>query len=111
MDVGIRLVKVRKEREMSQGDIEQRTGLLRSYQSRVECGHTLPQLDTLEKWVNALGLTLGEFFADEPSKIPPVPAYDRRLTEAVRQLDGRDKQLLLSIANTMAKQEVARNKH
>jgi transcriptional regulator with XRE-family HTH domain len=49
MDVGHRLRSVREEKKLSQGDIEQRTGLLRCYISRVENGHTVPAIETLEK--------------------------------------------------------------
>jgi transcriptional regulator with XRE-family HTH domain len=35
-------------------DIEKRTGLLRCYISRVEHGHTVPSIETLEKMARAL---------------------------------------------------------
>jgi transcriptional regulator with XRE-family HTH domain len=50
---------------MSQGDIEKKTGLLRCYLSRVENGHTVPSLETLQKIARALDLQLSEFFAEE----------------------------------------------
>ena len=50
---------------MSQGDIEKRTGLLRCYLSRVENGHTVPSLETLQKIAYALDLQLAQFFSDE----------------------------------------------
>ena len=37
-------------KRLSQGDIENLSGLLRCYVSRVENGHTVPAIDTLEKW-------------------------------------------------------------
>src|SRR5207249_5032426 len=40
----------------SQGDIERRSGLLRTYVSRVEGGYTGPSLPTLEKFARALGV-------------------------------------------------------
>lgn len=49
MDIGNRLRSVREEKNLSQGDIEERTGLLRCYISRVENGHTVPAIVTLEK--------------------------------------------------------------
>ena len=48
---------------MSQGDIEKRTGLLRCYLSRVENGHTVPSLETLQKIAYALDLQLAQFFS------------------------------------------------
>jgi transcriptional regulator with XRE-family HTH domain len=49
MVIGNRLKELRESKELSQGDIEKRTGLLRCYISRVENGHTVPAIETLEK--------------------------------------------------------------
>jgi transcriptional regulator with XRE-family HTH domain len=42
MVIGDRLKTLREAKDLSQGDIEKRTGLLRCYVSRVENGHTVP---------------------------------------------------------------------
>ena len=44
-----RLRELRESKNLSQGDIQNRTGLLRSYLSHVENGHTVPSIETLEK--------------------------------------------------------------
>ena len=44
MIIGDRLRALREEKQLSQGDIEKRTGLLRCYVSRVENGHTVPAI-------------------------------------------------------------------
>jgi transcriptional regulator with XRE-family HTH domain len=49
MIIGDRLHVLREEKKLSQGDIEKHTGLLRCYISRVENGHTVPTIETLEK--------------------------------------------------------------
>jgi len=54
MLIGDRLRELREEKKLSQGDIEKRTGLLRCYISRVENGHTVPAVETLEKLARAL---------------------------------------------------------
>jgi transcriptional regulator with XRE-family HTH domain len=54
MDIGKRLRELREAKGLSQGDIERRSGLLRSYISRVEGGYTAPSLATLEKFSKAL---------------------------------------------------------
>ena len=46
---GDRLREMRKAKQLSQDDIEKRTGLPRCYISRVENGHTVPAIETLEK--------------------------------------------------------------
>ncbi len=48
MIIGDRLRELRERKGLSQGDIEKRTGLARAYISRVENGHTVPSIDTLE---------------------------------------------------------------
>ncbi len=66
MYIGARIRSLREERGMSQGDIENSTGLLRCYISRVENGHTVPSLETLERFAGALGIPLYQlFFAGE----------------------------------------------
>ncbi len=54
MIIGVRLRALREEKKFSQGEIENRTGLLRCYISRVENGHTIPAVETLEKFARAL---------------------------------------------------------
>jgi len=65
MNIGNTIRGYRLQKGMSQGDIEKRTGLLRCYLSRVENGHTVPSLETLQKIARALDLQLAEFFAEE----------------------------------------------
>src|SRR6201985_2477479 len=65
MNIGTTIRGYRLQKGMSQGDIEKRTGLLRCYLSRVENGHTVPSLETLQKIAGALDLPLSQFFADD----------------------------------------------
>jgi transcriptional regulator with XRE-family HTH domain len=48
MDIGKRLRELREADGLSQNDIEDRTGLLRTYISHVENGHSTPTLEVLE---------------------------------------------------------------
>lgn len=48
MLIADRLRELRESKKLSQGDVEKRTGLLRCYISRVENGHTVPAIETLE---------------------------------------------------------------
>jgi transcriptional regulator with XRE-family HTH domain len=72
MVIGDRLRELREGKKLSQGDIEKRTGLLRCYISRVENGHTVPAIETLEKLARALEIPLYQLFydGDEPPKLP-----------------------------------------
>jgi transcriptional regulator with XRE-family HTH domain len=71
MLVGVRLRELRISKNLSQRDIQKRTGLLRCYVSRVENGHTIPSVETLEKWANALGISLYQLFYTEKSSERP----------------------------------------
>ena len=75
MIIGDRLRALREEKKFSQGDIEKRTGLLRCYISRVENGHTVPAIETLEKMARALEVPLYQLFYDgeEPPELPNLP--------------------------------------
>src|SRR5712692_7988018 len=68
MGIGKRLRQLREQKGLSQGDIEKATGLLRCYTSRVENGHTIPSLETLERFAVGLDVPLYQFFytGDEP---------------------------------------------
>ena len=65
MNIGTTIRGYRLQKGLWHGDIEKKTGLLRCYLSRVENGHTVPSLETLQKIARALDLQLSEFFAEE----------------------------------------------
>src|SRR5260370_16844054 len=76
MIIGDRLRAIRKDSELTEGDIENRTGLLPCYISRVENGHTVPALETLEKFARALETPLYAIFYDgefPPSELATSP--------------------------------------
>ena len=75
MLIGDRLRELREQKNFSQGEIEKRTGLLRCYVSRVEHGHTVPAIETLEKFARALEVPMYELLyeGEEPPKLPNLP--------------------------------------
>src|ERR1700674_4383228 len=80
MIIGERLRALREEKKFSQGDIEERTRLLRCYISRVEIGHTVPAVETLEKFARALEIPMYQLFYDgeEPPKLPKLSNLSKR---------------------------------
>jgi transcriptional regulator with XRE-family HTH domain len=87
MVIGDKLRALREQKNLSQGDVEKRTGLLRCYISRVENGHTVPSVDTLEKMARALGVPMYRLFTDDAHvKKPNIP------TEAIRSRAVRSKE-------------------
>ena len=122
MVIGLRLRKLREEKNLSQGDIEKRTGLLRCYISRVENGHTVPSVETLERLAAALEIPLYALFyeGDHPPDLPNLSQRsstdelaaeysadkDSRFFNKVKRLlsviNDRDRRLLLYMAQKLA---------
>src|SRR5271165_10482 len=67
MEIGRKLRQLREGKNLSQGDLEEKTGLLRCYTSRVENGYTVPSISTLAKYARALDVPLYRFFTDGES--------------------------------------------
>jgi transcriptional regulator with XRE-family HTH domain len=110
MNIGSTIRSYRLQKGMSQGDIEKRTGLLRCYLSRVENGHTVPSLETLQKIAYALDLQLAQFFSDEAvgremSALRLSEDEIRFLTQIQRyasRLSENDRKLLLAMVRKFA---------
>src|SRR5258708_15195684 len=95
MIIGDRLRALREEKKLSQGDIEKRTGLFRCYVSRVENGHTIPSIETLEKMARALEVPMYQLFYDgeEPPK-PPILLKRKTSGEIAWGSSGKDARFL-----------------
>jgi transcriptional regulator with XRE-family HTH domain len=86
--IGERLRTIRESKNLSQGDIEQRTGMMRSYTSRVENGHTVPSIGTLAKYAQALEIPLYQIFYDGeevPKKIKGLDLDGKKLSLSERR--------------------------
>src|SRR5208282_1645525 len=124
MIIGERVKFLREQKKLSQGEIEKRAGLQRVYVSRVENGHTVPSVETLEKFARALEIPMYQLFYDgeEPPKLPNLPkrkstddilwgstGKDSRWLHKLRHLLGRteesDRKILMFMAQKMAKRK------
>ena len=122
MIIGDRLRVLREDKKLSQGDVEKRTGLLRCYISRVENGHTVPAVQTLEKMARAFEVPLYQLFydGDQPPELPNLlkrkspdedawgsTGKDARYMSKLRRLLGKSddehRKLLLHMAQKMAR--------
>lgn len=121
MIVADRLRNIREMKKLSQGDVAKRSGLYRSYVSRVENGHTVPTIATLEKIARALEIpTYQLFYEDEKSPEPPVSTgggtrkresgstgrevrFLRELQRCLKKMTERDRQILLRFAATVSR--------
>jgi transcriptional regulator with XRE-family HTH domain len=113
--IGDRLRAIRESKKLSQGDIEKRTGLLRCYTSRVENGHTVPSIDTLAKYAQALEVPMYQLFyeGNEPKKVngldlgrEKISLGDRREIELLgrkfAKLKRRDKAIVCLMVSKLA---------
>jgi transcriptional regulator with XRE-family HTH domain len=114
MDVGDRLKQFRELKGLTQVEIEERTGLLRGYISRVENGHTVPTIETLERFARALDMPLYQFLYE--GEKPPRPLQTQaeemddwasqgkgrrifsKLQNAIQKMTGADRALLFYMA-------------
>lgn len=113
-----RLRQFREAKNFSQGDIEKRTGLLRCYISRVENGHTVPSIGTLEKISRALEVPMYQLFYED-GKLSEVPSstnggkrdwasegkgyrFFTKLRRTLSCTKEADRSLLLSMAKMMS---------
>jgi transcriptional regulator with XRE-family HTH domain len=120
MLIGNRLKELRESKQLSQGDIEKRTGLLRCYISRVENGHTVPAVETLEKMARALEVPMYRLFHDGEvgasiHKLTPAKDDDwgskgkdadylSKLRRLLAKMEPGDQKLVLHMAQKVAKQ-------
>ena len=117
MLIGEVLKDVRKAKNLSQGDIENRTGLIRAYISRVENGYTIPSLPTLEKFARAMDVPLWQIIrgtSDGPTPGPLVePREDgipagfstelRLVERAMVKMSAKNRKILVGIARRVAR--------
>jgi transcriptional regulator with XRE-family HTH domain len=121
MIIGERLRTMREAKQLSQGDLEKRTGLFRCYISLVENGHTVPAIETIEKFARALEVPIYQLFYDGegPPKLPHLikrkspdgiawgsSGKDARFLNKLRRLLGQsseqDRKIILLMAHKMA---------
>ena len=122
MEIGRRLRELRESKNLSQGDIEKKTGLLRCYTSRVENGYTVPSVDTLEKYARALQVPLYRFFTDgQTVKGLDLPGGNgngdawgsrgkerkqlRLFAQALSRMEPRKQKILLAVASRLARRD------
>lgn len=123
MIIGSVLRSLREEKGLSQGDVEKSTGLLRCYISRIENGHTIPSLETLERFAVALDVPLYKFFysgegeaetpnllqrksldelAAQPGKVGEDARFMLQFRNVWGQLGEPDRDVLLTLAKKLA---------
>ena len=118
MIVGERIRALREEKKLTRGDLQERTGLQRTYIWRVENGYTVPAIETLEKFARGLDVPIYRFFYEGKGRPPLVPVTEsggiwgaegeekkmmKRFQRLLGQMDESERSLLLYLADEMAR--------
>ncbi|MDX6711025.1 MAG: hypothetical protein QOH96_2041 [Blastocatellia bacterium] len=129
MMMGDHLRFLREQMDLSQGDIQKRTGLLRCYISRVENNHTTPSVETLQKMALAMDIQLHQVLYDgpRPPELPKlVPENEdsipdtwgargnearslSKLRRFLAQMTPRNRTILTTLISQLSKQKTRRN--
>jgi transcriptional regulator with XRE-family HTH domain len=106
MIIAERLRALREEKKLSQGDFEERTGLLRCYTSRIENGHTVPSVETLEKYARVLEVPMYQLFCDNEEP-PKLPNFLKRKTtnDILWGNSGKDQRTLVKFCRLFGRME------
>ncbi len=127
INVGARIRAERKARNLSQADLERRTGFPRCRISYLENERAVPTIETLEKLSDALEIPLYQLLYDgsQPMQSFGAPKADalngngrhtlngmarvlRELRQHLNKMDEEDQRLLLFIARKIASRAPAR---
>jgi transcriptional regulator with XRE-family HTH domain len=106
MNLGESIRQIRQAKGLSQGEMQKRTGILRSYLSRVENGHTVPSFATLQRLAAAMEVALADFFPHEDSVNAagkPSTDYLQELKNYLPRLSPEQRVEVLEMIKAMAK--------
>ncbi len=120
MIVGERIRALREEKKLTRGDLQERTGMQRTYIWRVENGYTVPAIETLEKFARGLDVPIYRFFYEGRGRPPLVPVTEsgglwgaqgdqkkmlKRFRRLLGQMDESERSLLVYLADEMARRK------
>jgi transcriptional regulator with XRE-family HTH domain len=125
MIVGERIRSLRQEKKLSRGDLQERTGLQRTYIWRVENGYTVPAIETLEKFARGLEVPIYKFFYEGNRRPPLAPVNESgnlwgargeekkmlgRFRRLLAQMEESERSLLVHLAEEMARRNEGKKK-
>ncbi|MBZ5672183.1 MAG: helix-turn-helix domain-containing protein [Acidobacteriia bacterium] len=95
-NIGARLKALRLAKGLSQSDVIRRSGLAGPYLSRVENGHTVPTLRSLETLAKAFQIEFYQLFYNGQNP-QAVVTFERECAEQVRQAMAERDQILKKV--------------
>ena len=111
-NIGVRIRQLREARGMTQSQLQARSGVSRSYLSRIESGQMTPSLGTLEKIAESLGVGLNRFFipATKSEALLEDP-FIQGVRPFLRQLDFNQWQSILKRLQAISEHLEGSNGH
>jgi transcriptional regulator with XRE-family HTH domain len=111
-NIGVRIRQLREARGMTQSQLQARSGVSRSYLSRIESGQMTPSLGTLEKIAESLGVGLNRFFipATKSEALLEDP-FIQGVRPFLRQLDFNQWQSILKRLQAISEHMEGSNGH
>ena len=107
MNLGESIRQIRQTKGLSQGEMQKRTGILRSYLSRVENGHTVPSFATLQRLAAAMDVALADFFPHDDGQPSgdgsPASAHLHELKNYIPRLTPEQRVELLEMVRSLAR--------
>ncbi len=100
IDVLERINELRRERGWTIYKLAEESMVAQSTMSNMFTRKTMPSLYTLNQICEAFGITMSEFFNDGVEV-----SEETRLLSVFRELDGKDRRTILSIAEVLRKNE------
>lgn len=100
MDIGKAIKDHREKQNMSMNELARRSGVAQSGISEMEAGRRQPTFDVLEKLINALNMTLNDFFTED---IPKIPPNINELIRSAKELTPEQIEAINQLMKTMNK--------
>ncbi|WP_195983977.1 helix-turn-helix transcriptional regulator [Clostridium sp. D33t1_170424_F3] len=101
MEIGVYLKKLRMNRGKSVYALAKESGISENHIHRIEKGISQPSVSLLEKLLQALGITLSEFFGQDAEILYPS-TFEKELIQATRQLDNERAETILHLVKLMS---------
>lgn len=99
MNIGQRIRRLRKVRDLTLEELARATDLSQPFISQIERDIKTPSIGTLSRICTALNVTLGEFFSADSVRQPDV----ERLVAVAQRLTPQQRDLLLSFLEQLEK--------
>ena len=100
MEYGTRLRQMRKAKGFSMYKLHQETGLSQGHISDLEKGINIPTIETLQRLLTPMGITLAEFF-NEDEDVSYLNDREKELVAAFRAMPDDSADLYLQLGKKL----------